>query len=216
MVAQQYGPQVRSDVISDAVKSTFADAIREQNLRIAGNPRIEPKADAAAPDRLEFSAVFEIYPEVQRRRPLRRHHRAAADGRGPRRRRTHDRDAAPASAPATNGLSARRRDGDRVIVDFNGKIDGVAFPGGQASDFPIVLGEGRMLPEFEAAVTGMTEGETRTFALTFPADYHGKEVAGKEADVHADGEERRGGASCPTSTPSSRGHSASRAATSTI
>ena len=65
MVAQQYGPQVRSDVISDAVKANFADAIREQNLRIAGNPRIEPEAGAAAPDPLEFSAIFEIYPEVK-------------------------------------------------------------------------------------------------------------------------------------------------------
>ncbi len=72
--------------------------------------------------------------------------------------------------------------GDRVIVDFSGRIDGVAFPGGQASDFAIVIGEGRMLPEFEAAVTAIREGETRTFALTFPADYHGREVAGKLAE----------------------------------
>src|SRR6266571_845093 len=65
MVAQQYGLQVRSDVISDAVKANFADAIREQNLRIAGNPRIEPRSSDGAPDALEFSAVFEIYPEVK-------------------------------------------------------------------------------------------------------------------------------------------------------
>jgi trigger factor len=71
--------------------------------------------------------------------------------------------------------------GDRAIVDFTGTIDGVEFPGGQAQDFPIQLGEGRMLPEFEAALTGMTVGEQKTFTLTFPADYHGKEVAGKTA-----------------------------------
>src|SRR3954469_11105037 len=65
MVAQQYGPQVRSDVISDAVKANFADAIREQTLRIAGNPRIEPRSSGGAADALEFSAVFEIYPEVK-------------------------------------------------------------------------------------------------------------------------------------------------------
>src|SRR5205085_4828490 len=70
---------------------------------------------------------------------------------------------------------------DRVLVDFTGTIDGAEFPGGQARDFPIALGEGRMLPEFDAAVTGMQAGETKTFALTFPADYHGKEVAGREA-----------------------------------
>jgi trigger factor len=180
MVARQYGPQVRSDVISDAVKATFADAVREQNLRIAGYPRIEPKADAAAPDRLEFSAVFEVYPEV-RIGDL----SAVAIERprtevGPddvertiemlRRQRTRYERVERAAAP-----------GDRAIVDFDGTIDGVAFPGGQARDLSIVLGEGRMLPEFDAAVTGMTAGETRTFALTFPADYHGREVAGKQA-----------------------------------
>src|SRR5205814_10114739 len=63
-----------------------------------------------------------------------------------------------------------------------GRTGGIEFPGGQATDFPISLGESRMLPEFENAVAGMKEGETRTFALTFPADYHGKEVAGKDAE----------------------------------
>jgi trigger factor len=71
--------------------------------------------------------------------------------------------------------------GDRVHVDFTGTIDGVEFQGGQARDFPIVLGEGRMLPEFETAVTGARPGESRTFTLSFPADYHGREVAGKQA-----------------------------------
>jgi trigger factor len=180
MVAQQYGPQVRSDVISDAVKATFTDALREQNLRIAGYPRIEPKTEAATPDLLEFSAVFEVYPEVRIgdlsdvtvERPL-----------------AH---VGPDDVEQTIAMLRRQRTryervargaatGDRVVVDFSGTIDGVAFPGGQASDFSIVLGEGRMLPEFETAVAAMKEGESTTFGLTFPADYHGKEVAGKIA-----------------------------------
>ena len=180
MVAQQYGPQVRSDVISDAVKSNFADAIREQNLRIAGNPRIEPRTGVGAPDALEFSAIFEIYPEVRVgdlsdvtiERP--------------------QADVTPEDVGRTIQMLRRQRtryehtdraaqEGDRITVDFTGKTDGVEFPGGQARDFPIVLGEGRMLPEFEAAATGMKEGETRSFELTFPADYHGKDVAGKKA-----------------------------------
>jgi len=181
MVAQQYGPQVRSDVISDAVKSNFADAIREKNLRIAGNPRIEPKPEAAAPDLLEFSAVFEIYPEVK-----------VGDLSDV----TIERAQADVGAEdieRTIEMLRRQRtryehvvrgaaDGDRVTVDFKGKTDGLEFPGGQATDFAIVLGEGRMLPEFETAITGMSEGETKTFTLTFPADYHGKEVAGKLAE----------------------------------
>jgi len=181
MIAQQYGPKVRSDVISDAVQAKFADALREQNLRIAGMPRIEPKTDAAAADELEFSAIFEVYPEVKVgdladvtiERPLAEV--GAEDVESTiemlRRQRTHYH---PVERPATPG--------DRVVVDFTGRIDGVEFPGGQASNFGIVIGEGRMLPEFESAVTGMRAGETKSFALTFPADYHGTEVAGKHAD----------------------------------
>jgi len=181
MVAQQYGPQVRSDVISDAVRAGFADAIREQNLRIAGNPKFEPTGSAPAPDQLEFAAVFEIYPDVKLgdlsdvtvERPLT--------------------EVGPDDVRRTIDVLRRQRTryetvsraattGDRVTVDFSGRIDGVAFPGGQASDFAIVIGENRMLPEFEAAVTGMSAVETTAFALTFPDDYQGKDVAGKHAD----------------------------------
>ncbi len=180
MVAQQYGPQVRSDVITDTVQTSFNDAVREQKLRVAGAPRIEAKPNAQAPDQLEFSAVFEVYPEIRVpdissvtiERPVA--------------------EVTPADVDETIEVLRRQRTryepveraaqaGDRVIVDFTGTIDGVEFPGGQAKDFAILLGEGRMLPEFESALAGMRAGEQKTFALTFPADYHGKEVAGKEA-----------------------------------
>lgn len=185
MIAQQYGPQVRSDVIGDAVQKSFNDAVRSNNLRVAGYPRIEPRptrdASDAAPEALEFSAVFEVYPDV---------------GIGDLSQATVERPVAQVTdediartlevlrkqratwAPATRPAMA----GDRVVVDFNGRIDGVEFQGGQAKDFTIELGEGRMLPEFEAAVQGMRAGEEKTFPMTFPADYHGKEVAGKQAE----------------------------------
>ena len=180
MVAKQYGPQVRSDVISDAVQASFTDAVRAQNLRVAGYPRIEPKAGAAAADQLEFSAVFEVYPEIRIgdlsdvtiERPVAEVTPADVEDTIAvlrKQRTSYD----PAAHPAAAG--------DRVVVDFSGRIDGVEFPGGQARDFAIQIGEGRMLPEFEQAVTGMQAGETKTFELTFPADYHGKEVAGKPA-----------------------------------
>ncbi len=180
MVAQQYGPQVRSDVITDRVQSSFNDAVREQNLRVAGAPRIEPNPEAHAADQLEFSAVFEVYPDVRVpdvsaatiERPVG--------------------DVTPADVEETIEVLRRQRTryesvergaepGDRVMVDFTGTIDGVEFPGGQARDFAILIGEGRMLPEFETALTGMRANEQKTFGLTFPADYHGKEVAGKTA-----------------------------------
>ena len=181
LVAQQYGPQVRSDVISDAVQSSFNEAVREQNLRVAGMPRIEPANNAApAPDTLEFAAVFEIYPEVTIgdigsfavERPQVEVTPADVD-------RTLDvlRRQRAVFAPVARAAEA----GDRLLVDFTGTIDGVEFAGGQAKDFAITLGEGRMLPEFEAAAAGMRAGETKTFPLTFPEDYHGKDVAGKTA-----------------------------------
>jgi trigger factor len=181
MVAQQYGPSVRSDVISDAVQRSFLDAVREQNLKVAGYPRIEPRQGAEpAGEALEFSAVFEVYPEIRLgdlssiaiERPQVEVTPADVD-------RTLDvlRAQRAVFEPVTRGAQT----GDRALVDFTGTIDGVEFPGGQARDFAITLGEGRMLPEFEAALLGTAVGQTRDFALTFPGDYHGKEVAGKLA-----------------------------------
>jgi len=180
LVAQQYGPQVRSEVIGDAVQKSFSDAVREQNLKVAGYPRIEPKAGEADAKSIEFSATFEIYPVVvpgdigaskieravlivgdvevdktlQILRKQRQHFHAV-------------------ERPAAVG--------DRVTADFLGKIDGVEFAGGKASDFVFVLGEKQMLPEFEANALGLAAGGSKAFELTFPADYHGKDVAGKVA-----------------------------------
>ena len=186
MITQQYGPQVRSDVISDAVRKSFDEAVRTQNLRVAGYPRIEPRAgDAAAPDAIEFSAVFEVYPEV-----------GTPDVSGLAIERP---DVSVEAADVDRTLEVLRKQratwqdagrpaqkGDRVVVDFTGMIDGVEFPGGQAKDFTVELGEGRMLPEFEGALAGATAGDHVTFPLTFPADYHGKDVAGKTAQFVLD------------------------------
>jgi trigger factor len=183
IVAQQYGPQLRSEVISDRVQASFDSAVREQNLQVAGYPRIEPKPrndGAANPDALEFQATFEIYPEVKLgdladvtiERPEVVLAPADIDA-------TLEKLRVQRATFATVARAAQPR--DRVTVDFTGTIDGVEFAGGQARDFPITLGEGRMLPEFEAALPGLAAGDTKAFDLEFPADYHGKEVAGKKA-----------------------------------
>jgi trigger factor len=180
MIAQQYGPQVRSDVITDTVQTSLDDAIKTQNLRVAGYPRIEPK-QAAGSDQFEFSAVFEVYPEV-----------TLGDISGAKISRPVA-EVTPEDVAHTLEILRRQRaeykpvtrpvqKGDKVSVDFTGRIDGVEFAGGQAKDFAIVVGEGRMLPAFDAALGGMSTGETKTFSLTFPDDYHGKEVAGKTAE----------------------------------
>jgi trigger factor len=174
LIQQTYGSQVRSEVLSDAVQKSFTDVVKEAKLRVAGYPRIERKTD------FEFSATFEIYPEVKVgdlsaatvERPQVTVDDAAVGKTIEilRKQRTRYE---PAGRPA--------RDGDRLTVDFRGTIDGAEFPGGKAEDFVFTLGEGRMLPEFESAARGMSPGEAKTFELTFPADYHGKEVAGKTA-----------------------------------
>ena len=179
IVAQQYGPQVRSEVIGDAVEKSFSAAVRDQNLRVAGYPRIERKEGSGA-DRLEFSATFEVYPEVQLGDlsgvAIERPTLAVTDVEVEktiavlRKQRTRYE---PADRPAAKG--------DRTTIDFTGTIAGVEFDGGKAADFAFVVGEGRMLPGFEAGVTGMTAGESKSFPVTFPADYQGKDVAGKTA-----------------------------------
>jgi trigger factor len=177
LVAQTYGPQVRSEVLSDTVQKAFSDAVREANLRVAGYPRIEKKSDS------EFSATFEIYPEVKVgdlaaaavERPRVSVDDAAID-------KTLD----ILRKQRTRFVPAQRaaQDGDRVTADFAGTIDGQPFEGGKAEGFVFLLGEGRMLPEFDAAARGMSEGEEKTFELKFPDDYHGKDVAGKTASFH--------------------------------
>jgi len=180
MVTQQYGAQVQNEVFGETVEQAFTAAVREQNLRIAGQPRFEPK-QGGAEGQIEVSATFEVYPVV-----------VLKDLSGA----TIERPAAEITQedvartievlrkqrvryePADRAAQAD----DRVVVDFTGTIEGVEFAGGQARDFPIVLGEGRMLPEFETALTGMKKDESKTFALNFPADYHGAEVAGKTAE----------------------------------
>src|SRR5258708_8669604 len=184
IVAQTYGPQVRSEVLSDAVQKTFTDVVKEANLKVAGYPRIERKdekpTDGASPATLEFSATFEIYPEVKV---------------GELANVTIDRPQVSADDVAvlttidilrkqrTRFVPVERaaKEGDRVTVHFEGSIDGQPFQGGKAEDFVFTIGEGRMLAEFDKEVRGMTPGESKTFDLTFPEDYHGKDVSGTRA-----------------------------------
>jgi trigger factor len=190
MVAAQYGYQIESDVLNDRVGQAFSQAAEENQLRVAGMPKIEPKEEAAE-GMLAFDATFEVYPEVTlpelsgvevetvkadvseaeidktidilRKQRVHYHTKGEAGEHG-------------------DGGEPVAANGDRVTVDFVGIIDGVEFAGGKAENYAFVLGEGRMLPEFEAATVGLKVGESKTFPLAFPEDYHGKDVAGKTAE----------------------------------
>ncbi len=182
LIERSHGAGIRYDVINTEVGRSLEKVIGESKLRVAGTPNLEPKTEGVDEGSMAFSATFEVYPEVavpdlttlevkrarveigdtevQRTIDILRKQRATYEVR-------EDRAA---------------QDDDRVTLDFVGTIDGAAFDGGTAEKFPFVLGQGRMLPEFETAVRGMKSGESKTFPLTFPEEYGSKEVAGKTAE----------------------------------
>ena len=190
MVAQQYGYQVESDVLNDKVGRAFAAATDENQLRVAGFPKIEAK-EGAPEGMVAFDATFEVYPEVkvgdlsaaEIERTVAEVSPAEIDKTIDilRKQRVHYHVKGEQGEHGDGGADQTAQNGDRVTIDFVGKIDDVEFPGGQAEGYAFVLGEGRMLPEFEQAATGLKVGESREFDLKFPDDYHGKDVAGKTA-----------------------------------
>ncbi len=182
VLTQRYGYSVHYEVMNDKVGEAFAAAANEANLRVAGQPRITEK-EAAVEGQVAFDAVFEVYPEVkiadlatvEVERVTAEVGDAAID-------KTLDILRKQRRTFAQRAADAPAQDGDRVTVDFEGKIDGEVFEGGRAEAFQFLVGEGQMLKEFEDAVRGMKAGESKTFPLGFPEDYQGKEVAGKTAD----------------------------------
>ena len=182
VVAQRYGYSVQYEVMNDKVGQAFQQAATEAKLRVAGAPRITEK-ESAGEGQIAFDATFEVYPEVrigdlgtaEVEKVSTEVTDAAIDKTLDilrKQRRTF------AQRPAAEGA----QEGDRITIDFEGKIDGVPFEGGKAENFQFMIGEGQMLETFDKAVRGMKAGESKTFPLQFPADYHGKDVAGKEAD----------------------------------
>ncbi|QLG87182.1 trigger factor [Chitinibacter bivalviorum] len=179
VVLQNYGFRIQEEVLGETVERSFGEAVVAQNLQVAGYPRFEPKESGEAGD-FEFSATFEVYPEVtlgdlsgvELQKPTLEVGDAEVDQTVMilRTQRTRYERVERAAA-----------DGDRVIIDFKGSIDGVEFAGGSSENYAFLIGKGQMLPEFEAGVIGMKEGETKDVTVNFPAEYHGKDVAGKTA-----------------------------------
>ena len=182
VVAQRYGYSVHYEVMNDKVGEAFAVAANEAKLRVAGQPRISEK-DGAPEGEMTFDAIFEVYPEVKMgdlsaaeiEKLSAEVSESAID-------KTVDILRKQRRTFAQRALDAPAQEGDRATIDFEGKIDGETFAGGKADDYQFLIGDGQMLNEFEEAVRGMKSGESKTFPLNFPAEYHGKDVAGKQAD----------------------------------
>lgn len=182
VVAQRYGYSVQYEVVNDKVGEAFNKVATEAKLRVAGSPSITEK-EGAPEGELAFDAVFEVFPEVQIADLADAElNQLSADVTDDAIEKTLEILRKQRRTFAQRSLDSQAVEGDRLTVDFEGKIDGDPFPGGKAEDFQFTLGEGQMLKEFEEAAKGMKVGDSKTFPLSFPADYHGQEVAGKTAD----------------------------------
>ncbi len=179
VIRQQFGAQVRQEVLSDLMQSSFSEAVTQQKLNPAAGPRIEPLAVAPDED-LRYRATFEIYPEVVLKgledltvsRPRAEVTEADVDAmvenlRGQR--------------PRFEAVERESRDTDRVTMDFVGLVDGEAFEGSKGDDVAVLLGGGRMLKDFESGIVGMKSGERRQVEVRYPDDYHNASLAGRTA-----------------------------------
>jgi len=183
VIRKHYGPQVKDEVVSDLIRETFAEALRQEKLQPAGGPRIEAQK-TGEPDGLRYTATFEIYPQIELADPaelkLTRPVAEVTEG---------DVDAMIESLrrqrPDWTEVTRGCRDGDRVTIDFEGKIDGTPFEGGKSENFTVVLGAGRLLPDFELGVRGAAAGEKREFDLRFPEEYPAKNLTGRTARFEA-------------------------------
>ncbi len=179
VVRQRYGKQVRQEVLGEIMQKSYSDAVTQENLRPAGGPKIETETDDGKT--FAYVATFEVMPEVELK----------------------DLDKIKVDKPAVEirdedlddmllslrkqratweAVERKAQDGDRVVVDFTGSIDGEEFEGGSGKEIPVVLGQGQMLPDFEKGLKGIKAGDEKTIKVKFPKDYHAKDLAGKKAD----------------------------------
>lgn len=178
MVEQMHGGQARSEALGAAVEKVFGQMVREQKLRVAGQPRIEPKAGSSE-IQMEFTAIFEVFPEFA---VVEVTDRAIEKSVLPVTEAEVDKTIEVLRKQRTTYVPAGRASeaGDRLVIDFTGRKDGEEFAGGKAADYPVFVGGGMMLPDFEAALVGVTEGQEKTFDVQFPDDYHAKDLAGNK------------------------------------
>jgi len=180
VVKQRYGKQIREEVLSELMQKSYSDAVMQENLIPAGGPKIEPEVTKDGQS-FAYTATFEIMPVVELKGidkiKVEKPDVSIGD---------EDLDdmilklrKQKASWEVVDRKSA---EGDRVVVDFSGKLKGESIAGGEGSDVPVVLGQGQMLPDFEKALYGMRAGEEKTFKLKFPKDYHAEELQGKKVD----------------------------------
>ena len=180
MVETMYGVGVQNDVMNERAQKAFYDIAVSEDLRVAGMPRFEGVDEQDDKEAFKVAAIFEVFPEVTvgdlSAQEVEKVTAEVGDA-------EIDKTIEILRQQRTrfNHVEREAQNGDRVIIDFEGKIDGTPFEGGASQNYPFVLGNGQMLPEFEAGVLGLKAGESKDVEVNFPEDYHGKDVAGKTA-----------------------------------
>ncbi len=179
IVKQRYGKQVREEVLGEVLQKSYSAAVTQQQLNPAGGPKIETEDEDGKT--FTFVATFEVMPEVALKNldkiKVEKPDVQIGDG---------DVDDMLTSLrkqkASWESVDRKSKDGDRVIVDFAGELNGEPFQGGQGTEIPVVLGEGQMLPDFEKGLTGIKADDEKTFKVRFPKDYHAEDLAGQKAD----------------------------------
>ena len=180
VVKQHYGAQIRQEVLSDLMQKSYTDAVIQEKLNPAGGPTIEPVPSENTSD-FAYVATFEVLPEVELKGldkiKVQRPDVQITDG---------DKDDMIENLRQQKAtwvdVDRKSAEGDQVIVDFEGKLDGEAIQGGTGNEIPVVLGQGQMLPDFEKGLTGVSAGDETSFKVKFPKDYHAADLQGKKVD----------------------------------
>ena len=180
VVRQRYGAQIRQEVLSDLMQQSYSDAVQQENLNPAGGPSIETEG-GAEDDSFTYVATFEVMPEVELANldkiKVEKPEVEIGDSD------LDDMIENLRKQKATwNEVERASGDGDRVVVDFSGELDGELIEGGQGTQVPVILGQGQMLPDFEKGLTGIKAGDEKSFKVKFPKDYHAEELQGKKVD----------------------------------
>ena len=179
VVRQRYGKQVREEVLSEVLQKSYTEAVTQEKLNPAGGPKIETEDDNGKT--FAFTATFEIMPEIKlkdlEKIKIEKPDVTIGD---------EDIDDMLTNLRKQKAsweeVARKSADGDRVVIDFVGKLKGEVFPGGEGKEYPVVLGAGQMLPDFEKGLLGVKAGEETAFKVKFPKDYHAEDLAGKKAD----------------------------------
>jgi len=180
VIQKRYGKSVRQEVAGEIMQRNFVEAIVAEKINPAGRPEFVAKSNEDG-QALEFEATFEVYPEVE----LKDLEKIAVER--PKVEVT-DKDLDEMFVTLQNQHKTwkenkrKTKKGDKLTIDFTGRVDGEEFEGGKAENFELELGAGRMIPGFEKEVTGMKVGEEKTIQVTFPEDYHAENLKGKDAE----------------------------------